>query len=366
VFSRIVSSLLGFASISTDRKNRAPASPACVDALEKRVLFHAVATSIFSDNRGEVQVTFSAPLDPATVNTRSVFVFTPGANGLFGDGDDTKVVGRVKLRNGNRRVLFVPDQKVPFIAGSSYGFKLNSTRMKSADGHRIDGEFNGGGLATGNGTEGGDLLVISKKNKTNIIARFSTIAGNIDVRLFLAQTPKNVANFITYTNDGLWDNTFVQRNIPGFIWQSGGFTVTPDNQIDDVVALTPADNEPAATHATRGTLSLARPDDNDPATDDKGSNQFFFNLADNRGTPPNGLDFQNGGFTEFGEVINAGGLAVMDALAAFSTVNGGGPFTNLAVQQPGTTVEQVGADPQGTLVTIRRIALRNTVVAWPT
>ena len=333
---------------------------AMVDTLEKRVLFHAVATSIYSDNRGGLEITFNAPLDPATVNTRGVFQFLPGADGLFATADDIKIIGRVKLRNNNRRILFVPDQKVPFAPGSSYAVKLNSSRIESADGHRIDGEFNGPGIVTGNGTVGGDLLFISKRDKTGLIARFSTISGNIDVRMFLNETPKNVANFVTYANAGDYDNTFLQRSLPGFIWQTGGFTVTPDNQIDDVTPRTPADNEPAPTQATRGTLSLARPDDDNPATDDKGTNQFFFNLVNNEAN----LGGQNGGFTEFGEVTSAGGLAVMDALAAFPTVNGGGQFTNLAVQNNSITVEQASADPQGTLVTIRKIAFRNKIVAW--
>ena len=42
------------------------------------------------------------------------------------------------------------------------------------------------------------------------------------------------------------------------------------------------------------------------------TNQWFFNLANNAST----LNFQNGGFTVFGRVANAAGLAVMDRIAA--------------------------------------------------
>ena len=358
MISRIVSSLR-LLSLS-HQPDTTPANP-CVDPLEKRLLFAAAATSIFTDNRGEVQITFNQPLDPATVNTRGVFVHTAGADDAFGTADDLKIVGRVKTRLGGRRILFVPDEKVPFIAGSSYSIKVNSKRVFAADGSAIDGEFNGGGINTGDGTPGGDLLVLSKRNKTNLTARFTTLAGNMDVRMLLAEAPKNVANFVTYANEGMWDNTFVQRSLPGFIWQSGGYTVTPQHEIDDVTPLAPADNEPAVTQAKRGTLSLARPDDGNPATDDKGTNQWFFNLVDNEAN----LGSQNGGFTEFGEVIGDYGLSVMDKLAAYPTINAGGVFSNLAVQQPGTTPQQAGDDPQGTLVTIRRIAFRNVVVAWP-
>jgi cyclophilin family peptidyl-prolyl cis-trans isomerase len=170
-------------------------------------------------------------------------------------------------------------------------------------------------------------------------------------------------------DDGSYDNIIIQRSIPGFIWQTGGFKINPSNQLERVPAKTPVINEAAATSAVRGTISLARPNDGDPATDDRGSNQFFLNLGDNRGTPPNGLDFQNGGFTEFGEVTGPAGLAVMDQIAAFPTIDGDpqdnpGELDDLAVQNSSITVEQAAQNPQGTMVVIRRIALRNKIVQW--
>jgi hypothetical protein len=60
------------------------------------------------------------------------------------------------------------------------------------------------------------------------------------------------------------------------------------------------------------------------------------------------LGGQNGGFTEFGEVTSAAGLAVMDAMAAFPTIDGDpsvnpGQFDNLAVQNSGDTVDDAVA-----------------------
>ena len=338
-----------------------------VEPLEKRQLFAAPqATSIFADNRGEAQITFNQPLDPTTVNTRSVFVHTAGPDDAFGTADDLKIVGRVKLVTGNRRIWFRPDEKVPFVAGSSYSIKVSGKLVKGANGERIDGEFNGPGIITGNGEGGGDVLVLSKRDKSvNRLARFSTIAGNFDVRLWGDLTPANFANFLSYADEGLYDNTFNQRSLPGFIWQTGGFTVSPNNTVEQVTPKTPVINEPSPTQAIRGTISLARPDDGNPATDDRGTNQFFFNLVNNEAN----LGSQNGGFTEFGEVTSAAGLAVMDALAAFPTIDGDpavnpGQFDNLAVQSADDTVDDAVADPQGTLVTIRRIAIRNKIVAW--
>src|SRR5690349_20033572 len=99
-------------------------------------------------------------------------------------------------------------------------------------------------------------------------------------------------------------------------------------------------NEAGPTQATRGTISLARPDDPaKPADQDRGTNQFFFNLVNNESN----LGSQNGGFTEFGEVTSAAGLAVMDAMSAFPTIDGDplqnpGVFDDLAVQNSSKTL----------------------------
>jgi cyclophilin family peptidyl-prolyl cis-trans isomerase len=342
-----------------------------MESLEGRRLFASPqVVSMYADNRGEVQVTFDQPLDKTTTTPRSVFMFLPGTDGVLATADDVKIPGRVKLITGGRRVWFRPDAAVPFPAGSTYAFTIKSKTVRSAAGERIDGEWNGGGIRSGDGVPGGDVMILGKRDKgLNPTARVSTGVGNIDVRLFLDKTPANAINFLTYADDGSYDNTVVQRSLPGFIWQTGGYKVTPDNQFVGITPKTPVINEASPTNAVRGTISLARPNDGDPATDDRGTNQFFFNLADNRGTPPSGLDFQNGGFTEFGEITGAGGLAVMDQIAAFPTIDGDpqetpGIFDNLAVQNSSVTVEQASTNPQATLVLIRRIALRNKVVQW--
>jgi len=338
-----------------------------VERLEGRQLFASPqAVAMYADNRGEVQITFDQQLDPATVSTRSVFMFLPGADGAFLTADDIKITGRVKLITGGRRVWFRPAVTVPFPAGSSYAFTIKSKTVKSLAGERIDGEWNGAGFKSGNGIAGGDVMILGKKDKgLNPTARFSTQVGNIDVRLLIDKTPFNAVNFLTYADDGSYDNTVIQRNLPGFIWQTGGYRVSPTNQFEQIASKTPVVNEPGPTTATRGTLSLARPDDQNPATDDRGTNQFFLNLVNNESN----LGSQNGGFTEFGEVTSPSGLAVMDAIAAFPTIDGDpdqtpGIFDDLAVQDSTKTLQNALDNPQGTLVTIRRVAVRNKIVQW--
>ncbi|HYO11090.1 MAG TPA: peptidylprolyl isomerase [Tepidisphaeraceae bacterium] len=340
-----------------------PPASASIEPLEKRVLMHAEGprvVSVYADNRGEVQIIFNHEMDRSTINTRGIFVHTAGPDDAFGTADDVKINGRVRLRSGDRRAHFIPDEKVPFLANTTYSIKVNAKRVESIDGYKLDGEFNGGGIISGNGVEAGDLLVLSKRAKTNHTARFSTIAGNIDVRLNVAQTPANVSNFLDYANLGQYDNTFLDNVQPGVAWQAGAYAVSAGNAVVGVPVHAPVANEAGATVASRGTISFVRPNDNNPATDDKGTNGFFFNLANNEST----LGSQNGGYSEFGTVTGASGLAVMDDLAAFPTINAGTPFSKLPVQEAGTTVEQKNADPQGTLITIRRVAIRNTIVAW--
>ena len=66
----------------------------------------------------------------------------------------------------------------------------------------------------------------------------------------------------------------------------------------------------------RGTVAMAKVG-SDP---NSATSQWFINLADNASN----LDFQNGGFTVFGEVVV--GMDVADAIAALPIVNFGPPI----------------------------------------
>ena len=47
------------------------------------------------------------------------------------------------------------------------------------------------------------------------LARFNTVLGSFDVKLFKAQTPLTVANFLAYVDDGSYTNSFIHRSVPG-------------------------------------------------------------------------------------------------------------------------------------------------------
>ena len=167
-------------------------------------------------------------------------------------------------------------------------------------------------------------------------ARFDTVLGVIDVKLFQAETPLTVANFLNYVKKGAYANSFIHRtainlddpNNPFIVVQGGGFAFhdfeDPDPETTDYVRIPtdpPVPNEPGISNL-RGTIAMAKVS-GDP---DSATSQWFFNVVDNSG-PPAYLDTQNGGFTVFGEVINEG-MDVVDAVALVQRYNAVGFLNN--------------------------------------
>lgn len=157
----------------------------------------------------------------------------------------------------------------------------------------------------------------------------NTSLGDIVIDLLEEEAPLTVENFLGYVERGDYDGTIFHRSVSDFIVQGGAFepgdgdAAPTQRETQD-----PVTNEPGVSN-TRGTVALAKLG-GDPSS---GTNQFFFNLADNSGGGA-ALDTQNGGFTVFARVIE--GLDIVDAIAALNTVNGGGAFEDLPYQ--GATV----------------------------
>ncbi|MBE3095830.1 MAG: peptidylprolyl isomerase [Planctomycetes bacterium] len=147
--------------------------------------------------------------------------------------------------------------------------------------------------------------------------------GNIDVELY-DSTPLTTANFLHYVTDGRYDNSFIHRSIPGFVIQGGGyywsgpatFAAVP---IYGTVLLNEAD---LSRSNLMGTIAMAKVG-GDP---DSATSQWFFNLADNGGVPPDGLDYQNGGFTTFGQVV--AGWDVVLAIAGLTLWDGSSIYSD--------------------------------------
>lgn len=279
------------------------------EPLEKRELLSATLpaiTSASADNRGMVVLTANCDLRANTVNQSSVTLYTAGNDGLLGTDDDVLQSRQLNYDAANRRITITTN--LP--ANTRYRVVLNASLIRSTDGHFLDGEFNGAGVPSGDGVAGGNFEIFTRLPVTEEIVRFTSISGNIDVRLFRSDAPLSVANFLNYANRGVYDTTFIHRSVDNFVIQGGGFTA--NSNFSAIPTDPPVQNEFLRSN-TRGTLAYAK-FGSDP---NSATSQWFFNTANNG---PN-LDNQNGGFTVFAEIINSSGLSVMDALAAFQMVD---------------------------------------------
>ena len=136
------------------------------------------------------------------------------------------------------------------------------------------------------------------------LVQMSTTQGDIVVELYRSQAPLTVANFLNYVDTNRYDNSFFHRLIPDFVIQGGGFFVEStineigqrQNNINVIPKFGTVVNEPGISN-TKGTIAMAKVD-GDP---DSATSEWFFNLEDNSGN----LDFQNGGFTVFGKVLES-------------------------------------------------------------
>lgn len=147
---------------------------------------------------------------------------------------------------------------------------------------------------------------------TNIT--IETSHGNIIIELNDEKAPETVKNFLSYVENGFFDNTIFHRVIPNFMIQGGGFEVGMIEKSTEEEIKNEADN---GLTNDRGTVAMARTNEPHSAT-----SQFFINHNDNsflNHTAPTGTGW---GYCVFGKVTD--GMDVVDAIAAVSTGNNGG------------------------------------------
>ncbi|AXR07046.1 peptidylprolyl isomerase [Salinimonas sediminis] len=133
--------------------------------------------------------------------------------------------------------------------------------------------------------------------------------GEIKLELFEDKAPKTVENFISYVQDGFFDNTIFHRVINGFMVQGGGFT--PDMEQKDTKA--PIQNEANNGVANEiGTVAMARTQDPHSATA-----QFFINVGNNDFLNHTSETANGWGYCAFGKVVE--GMDVVDKIKAVET-----------------------------------------------
>ena len=120
---------------------------------------------------------------------------------------------------------------------------------------------------------------------------FETTMGSFTLELYPEKAPKTVANFLTYVDQGFYNNTLFHRVISRFVIQGGGF----EKGMRLKQTLAPVENESNnGLKNTPGSISMARKRDPDSAT-----SQFFINLKHNVSLDAVG---DQPGYTVFGKV----------------------------------------------------------------
>jgi len=162
------------------------------------------------------------------------------------------------------------------------------------------------------------------------IVQIQTSYGNIEVNLFDTSTPKTVKNFLSYIEDNAYDNSIIHRSIRRFVTQGGGFYFNEENVLAEITEKPSVINEPIYS-SLRGTIAMAKIGGNP----DSATSQWFINLEDNGIF----LDNQNGGFTVFGQVTEAG-MVVIDTIAAISTADKGGAYGDIPLEDISAAITQ--------------------------
>ena len=156
---------------------------------------------------------------------------------------------------------------------------------------------------------------ISNPSATNIplsnTVMVDSSVGNFFIQLLPQNAPKTVANFLQYVTNGLYQNMFVQRSVPAFVTQMGGFTLDPSGSQGTyfpAVSTYPAVASEVGLPNTRGTIAMALGSDtNGNYLTNSGTSQWFVNLTNNDSLDPY--------FTVFGKIM-APGMAVFDTIAS--------------------------------------------------
>lgn len=179
------------------------------------------------------------------------------------------------------------------------------------------------------------LLFQTASADTEAFPRVSvnTNHGEFELTLRPDVAPETVANFLSYVDEGFYDDTIFHRVIPGFMVQGGGF--------NDMMRQKPTRgtirNEGSPTVKNlRGTIAMARTNNPHSAT-----SQFFINLADN---PHLNASGRGAGYAVFGKVTS--GMGVIDSIAQVATGQQAG-HANVPVQPVRVlTIRRVDADAE--------------------
>jgi len=140
----------------------------------------------------------------------------------------------------------------------------------------------------------------------SVTVEMTTSMGAMRIELDAAAAPQTVANFLSYVDQGFYDDLIFHRVIANFMIQGGGFDTDFQRPRTQPAIRNESDN---GLNNRRGTIAMARTQDPHSAT-----SQFFINLVDNPSLDARG---RQAGYTVFGELRT--GFEVLDAIGAVAT-----------------------------------------------
>ena len=141
----------------------------------------------------------------------------------------------------------------------------------------------------------------------------NTNHGPITIELDDEHAPKTVENFLSYANEGFYNNTVFHRVINGFMIQGGGFEPDMQQKHSDAAIQNEANN---GLKNKKYTLAMARTQAPHSATA-----QFFINTADNEFLNHTAPSLQGWGYAVFGHVVS--GTEIVDAIEGVKTGRNG-------------------------------------------
>ena len=144
------------------------------------------------------------------------------------------------------------------------------------------------------------------KDPSNPVVRMQTSMGNVYIELYKKEAPISVENFLSYVNEGFYENTIFHRVINGFMVQGGGF----ESGLKQKSPRKPIKNEATNGLSNKnGTLAMARTNIIDSATA-----QFFINVKDNSFLDHSPKSY---GYAVFGNVVE--GMDVVNKIKTTKT-----------------------------------------------
>lgn len=190
----------------------------------------------------------------------------------------------------------------------------------------------------------------------NTILEMQTTIGDIWIELYDkvgpdgtsgTAAPITTTNFLRYVDGDRYDNSYIHRVVNDFVVQGGGYKINQAGASERVESFGSINNEFSSARSNLArTLAMAKLPANAPGGGpDSATSEWFINLEDTAGTSPDGLDFQNGGFTVFAKVVVGWDVVLrMTGLATDSGVSGTGfptPVTSAFNGAPYTVEELV-------------------------